>query len=106
MPDLTALMKQAQAMQQKMADMQAELEQLEVDGAAGGGAVTVRMSAKGTLKAVSIDPSLMKPDEKEILEDLVIAAANDARGKAERLMQDKMQAVTKGLPLPPGLKLF
>jgi DNA-binding YbaB/EbfC family protein len=106
MRDLMGLMKQAQAMQQKMADIQAELDNLEVDGAAGGGAVTVRMSAKGVLRSVAIDPSLMKPDEAEIVEDLVVAAVNDARGKAERLMQDKMAEATKGLPLPPGLKLF
>jgi DNA-binding YbaB/EbfC family protein len=106
MRDLMGLMKQAQAMQQKMADMQAELETLEVDGTAGAGAVTVRMTAKGTMKAVSIDASLMKPDEKEIVEDLIVAASNDARAKAERLLQEKMQDVTKGLPIPPGLKLF
>src|SRR5438552_878016 len=98
MRDLMGLMKQAQAMQQKMADVQAELDTLEVDGAAGGGAVTVRMTAKGVMKAIRIDPGLMKPDEKEILEDLVIAASNDAHAKAERLLQDKMQEVTQGLP--------
>jgi nucleoid-associated protein EbfC len=106
MRDLMGLMKQAQAMQQKMADVQAELETLEVDGAAGAGAVTVRMTAKGTMKSVTIDASLMKPDEKEIVEDLIVAASNDARAKAERLLQEKMQEVTKGLPIPPGLKLF
>ena len=106
MRDLMGLMKQAQAMQQKMADVQAELETLEVDGTAGAGAVTVRMTAKGVMKAVAIDPSLMKPDEKEIVEDLIVADSNDARAKAERLLQEKMQDVTKGLPLPPGLKLF
>ena len=106
MRDLMGLMKQAQAMQQKMADMQAELETLEVDGTAGAGAVTVRMTAKGTMKSVTIDASLMKPDEKEIVEDLIVAASNDARAKAERLLQEKMQDVTKGLPIPPGLKLF
>jgi nucleoid-associated protein EbfC len=106
MRDLMGLMKQAQAMQQKMADVQAELETLEVDGTAGAGAVTVRMTAKGVMKAVAIDASLMKPDEKEIVEDLIVAASNDARAKADRLLQEKMQDVTKGLPLPPGLKLF
>jgi DNA-binding YbaB/EbfC family protein len=106
MRDLMGLMKQAQAMQQKMADVQAELETLEVDGTAGAGAVSVRMTAKGTMKSVTIDAALMKPDEKEIVEDLVVAASNDARAKAERLLQEKMQEVTKGLPIPPGLKLF
>lgn len=93
-------------MQQKMTDMQAELEAVEVEGQAGGGAVTIRMTAKGAAKAVSIDASLLIPDEKEIVEDLVLAALNDARGKAERMMQERMAEVTKGLPLPPGLKLF
>jgi DNA-binding YbaB/EbfC family protein len=77
-----------------------------VQGASGGGVVTVQVSGKGQLKAISIDPSLMNPDEKEILEDLIVAAMNDARGKAERAAQERMAEVTKGLPLPPGLKLF
>lgn len=106
MRDLMGLMKQAQDMQQKMADMQAELDTIEVDGTAGGGAVSVRMTAKGHLKAVAIDAALMVPDEKEIVEDLVMAAVNDARGKAERVLQERMAEVTKGLPVPPGLKLF
>ena len=106
MRDLMGIMKQAQAMQQKMQDVQAELETIEVEGSSGGGVVTVTMSAKGQLKAVSIDPSLLNPDEKEIVEDLIVAAANDARVKAERTMQQRMEEVTKGLPLPPGLKLF
>ncbi|MDJ1157674.1 YbaB/EbfC family nucleoid-associated protein [Chelatococcus sp. SYSU_G07232] len=106
MRDIMGLMKQAQAMQQKMADIQAELDNMEVEGSAGGGAVTIKMTAKGAMKAVSIDPSLLNPDEKEIVEDLIVAAANDARGKAERLMQERMAELTKGLPLPPGLKLF
>lgn len=106
MRDLMGLMKQAQAMQQKMVDMQAELDTLEVQGAAGGGAVRVTMTAKGQAKAVAIDASLMNPDEKEIVEDLVVAALNDARGKAERLMQERMAEVTQGLPIPPELKLF
>ena len=106
MKDIMGLMKQAQAMQAKMADVQAELDTIEVQGTAGGGAVTLTMTAKGQMKAVSIDASLMNADEKEILEDLIVAAANDARVKAERLMQERMAEVTKGLPLPPGLKLF
>lgn len=106
MKDLMGLMKQAQAMQEKMANAQAELDALEVEGTAGGGVVTVTMSGKGVLKSVRIDRSLMVPDETEILEDLVVAAANDGRVKAERLLQERMAEITKGLPLPPGMKLF
>ena len=106
MRDMMGLMKQAQQMQQKMADMQAELDAIEVEGAAGGGMVTVTMTAKGALKSVKIDPSLMVPDEREILEDLIVAAVNDARGRGERVMQERMAEITKGLPIPPGMKLF
>lgn len=106
MKDLMGIMKQAQAMQEKMQAVQEDLERLEVQGASGGGMVGVTMTAKGQLKAIAIDPSLMIPDEKEILEDLIVAAMNDARGKAERAMQARMEEVTKGLPLPPGMKLF
>ncbi len=106
MRDVMGLMKQAQAMQQKMADLQGELDTLEVSGAAGGGAVVVAMTAKGQVKAVTLDPALMVPDEKEILEDLLVAALNDARGKADRAAQERMGEITKGLPIPPGLKLF
>jgi nucleoid-associated protein EbfC len=106
MRDLMGLMKQAAGLQQKMADMQAELDTLEVEGSAGGGAVTIRMTAKGSIKGVSLDAAMMNPGEKEIVEDLIVAAANDARGKAERLMQQRMEEVTKDLPIPPGLKLF
>ena len=106
MRDLMGIMKQAQAMQQKMQDVQAELDTIEVEGSSGGGVVKVTMTAKGQMKAVSIDPSLLNGDEKEIVEDLIVAAANDARVKAERTMQERLEEVTKGLPLPPGLKLF
>ena len=106
MRDMMGLMKQAQQMQQKMADVQAELDVIEVEGAAGGGMVTVTMTAKGALKAVKIDPSLMVPDEREILEDLIVAACTDARNRAERVMQERMAEITKGLPIPPGMKLF
>lgn len=106
MKDLMGLMKQAQAMQEKMARMQQELEAVEVEGQSGGGAVKVVASAKGQVKAVTLDATLLVPEEKEILEDLIVAALNDARGKAERAMQERMQEVTKGLPLPPGMKLF
>ena len=103
--DLMGLMKQAQAMQAKMADAQAALEQLEVEGQSGGGLVKLTMTAKGALKGLVIDDSLLKPDEKEILEDLVVTAHEDARKKAERLAEEKMRDVTAGLPLPPGMKL-
>jgi DNA-binding YbaB/EbfC family protein len=104
--DFMGMMKQATELKSKMEAMQAELDHIEVEGAAGGGMVTVKLTAKGDLKAVAIDPSLMKPDEKEIVEDLVVTAHAEARRKVETLMQEKMQALTGGLPLPPGLKLF
>jgi DNA-binding YbaB/EbfC family protein len=106
MKDIMGLMKQAQGLQQKMADMQAELETLQVEGTSGGGVVTVVATAKGEVKSIAIDPSLMVPDEKEVLEDLLVAALNDARGRGERLMQERMADLTRGLPIPPGLKLF
>jgi nucleoid-associated protein EbfC len=106
MGDLMGMMKQAAELQAKMQALQAELEQIEVEGTAGGGLVTVTLSAKGDLKGVKLDDSLIKPAEKEILEDLLVAAHTDARRKAEALVQDKMKSLTGGLPLPPGLKLF
>ena len=106
MADFLGLMKQAAELKSKMEAMQAELEHIEVDGTAGGGLVTVRLSGKGEMKSVKIDDSLFKPGDKEILEDLIVAAHADGRRKAETLLQDKMKAVTGGLPLPPGLKLF
>ena len=104
MADFLGLMKQAAELKSKMEAMQAELDTLEVEGTAGGGMVTMRMSAKGELKGLTVDSSLMKPDEKEIVEDLVVAAHADARRKAEALVQERMKALTGGLPLPPGLK--
>jgi DNA-binding YbaB/EbfC family protein len=106
MPDFTSLMKQAAELQAKMQAMQAELDQIEVEGTAGGGAVTVKLTAKTELKSVAIDSSLLRPEDKEIVEDLLVAAHADARRKAEALLQEKMQQLTGGLPLPPGLKLF
>jgi DNA-binding YbaB/EbfC family protein len=106
MADFLGMMKQAAQLQSKMQEMQAELDLIEVEGAAGGGVVHVKLTAKGDMKSVSIDASLLKPEEKEIVEDLVVAAYADARRKAEAIMQDKMKALTGGLPLPPGLKLF
>jgi DNA-binding YbaB/EbfC family protein len=106
MPDLMGLMKQAAQLQSKMEALQAELDTIEVEGAAGGGLVTVTLTAKGEMKGAKIDDSLFKPDEKEILEDLLVAAHADARRKAEAVMTEKMQGLTGGLPLPPGMKLF
>jgi len=106
MADFLGLMKQAAQLQAKMQAMQAELDTIEVEGTAGGGMVSVRLTAKGDLKGVAIDDSLMKPDDKEVLEDLLIAAHADARRKAEAVMQEKMKAVAGGLPLPPGLNPF
>ena len=100
------MMKQAAGLQAKMQALQSELEALEVDGSAGGGVVSVVLSGKGELKRVKIDDSLMKPEEKEIIEDLLVAAHADARRKSEAVTQEKMKARTGGLPLPPGLKLF
>jgi DNA-binding YbaB/EbfC family protein len=106
MADFMGMMKQAAQLQSKMQELQAELDQIHVEGAAGGGMVTVTLTAKGDMKGTKIDDSLMKPGEAEILEDLLVAAHADARRKAEAVMQDKMKAVTGGLPLPPGMKLF
>ncbi|MFT0891926.1 YbaB/EbfC family nucleoid-associated protein [Pseudochelatococcus sp. G4_1912] len=106
MRDMMGLMKQAQGLQQKMADAQAEFDTIEVEGTAGGGAVTVTATAKGQVKSLTIDPSILNPDDKEIVEDLVVAALNDARTKGERVIQDRMADITKGLPIPPGMKLF
>lgn len=106
MKDIMGMMKKVQEMQAKMASLQAELDTIEVEGAAGGGMVKVVTSAKGAVKGVTIDDSLMKPEEKDILEDLLVAAMNDARTKADRTAQEKMSALTAGLPIPPGMKLF
>lgn len=105
MADFLGMMKQAAQLQSKMKAMQDELDHVEVEGMSGGGLVTVRMTAKTEVKAVRIDPSLMKADEREVLEDLLVTALGDARRKAEAAMQEKMQALTGGLGLPPGLGL-
>jgi len=105
MRDMLGLMKQAQDMQAKMQEMQAELEQLEVEGQAGGGMVRITLTAKGQMKGLAIDDRLIKPDEKVILEDLIVVAHEDARKKAERLLEEKMKGMTAGLSLPPGMKL-
>ena len=106
MPDFLGLMKQASELKSKMEAMQAELDQLEVEGSSGGGLVAVKLSGKGDLRGVRIDDSLLKPDQKEVVEDLLVAAHADAKRKLETMLAEKMQALTGGLPLPPGLKLF
>jgi len=104
MADFLGMMKQAAQLQSKMKEMQDQLDQIEVEGSAGGNMVTVRMTAKMELKAVSIDPSLMKAEEREVLEDLLVAAQNDARRKAEDAMQERMKSITGGFNIP-GLGL-
>lgn len=106
MKDLMKIMQQAGQIQAKMQKMQEELAALEIEGQAAGGMVKVVLNGKGEMKAVRIDGSLMKPGEAEIVEDLILAAHQDARAKVDSTMQSRMQEVTGGLPLPPGLKLF
>jgi DNA-binding YbaB/EbfC family protein len=105
MVDIMGLMKKAQAVQARMKDVQEELERLEVEGQSGGGMVKITLNAKGQMKAIALDPALMVPEDREMAEDLILAAHADARAKADRLAEEKMQAVTAGLPLPPGMKL-
>jgi len=103
MADFLGMMKQAMELQSKMKALQDELAQVEVTGTSGGGLITAVMTAKMEVKSLKIDPSLIKSDEAEVLEDLIVAALNDARRKAEAAMQDKMASLTGGLQLPPGL---
>ncbi len=105
MRDIMGMMKQMQELQQKMQALQAELGAAEVEGVSGAGLVKVRLTAKGEMKGLTIDPSLLRPEEAEILEDLIVAAHNDGRSKAEALVAEKMKALTGGLPLPPGFNL-
>jgi nucleoid-associated protein EbfC len=102
---LKAAQEAAQNIQSQMADAQAGLDKIEVEGAAGGGMVKVRATAKGRILGVEIDESLLAPSEKQMLEDLVAAAINDARGKADAAGNAEMSKMTAGLPLPPGFKL-
>lgn len=104
--DLAAMLKQAQQLQARVEKMQEELAALEIVGQAGAGLVSITLNGKGEVRGVKIDPSLLKPDEVEILEDLVVAAARDGKAKVEAAVEAKMQEVTGGLPLPPGMKLF
>ncbi|HEY6670510.1 MAG TPA: YbaB/EbfC family nucleoid-associated protein [Methyloceanibacter sp.] len=106
MKNFAQMMKQAQELQGRMAEIQAEMERARVEGRSGGGMVVVTLTGKGDMAEVKIDPLLLKPEEPEILEDLLVAAHNDAKAKVEEAMKDKMKSLTGGLPLPPGLKLF
>ncbi len=106
MVDFLGLMKQATELKSKMEAMQAELDRIEVDGLAGGGLVTLKLSGKGEMRAAQIDDSLFKSDQKEILQDLIVAAHADARRKLEAVLAERMQSLTGGLLPPPGLKLF
>ena len=103
MADFLGMMKQAAQLQSKMQAMQEELGNIEVEGISGGGLVAVRMTAKMEVKGVTIDASLLKPEEREIVEDLLVTAFGDARRKAEAAMQEKMQSLAGGLGLPPGM---
>lgn len=105
MKNLAQMMKQAQDIQQKMADMQQEMLEIEVTGKSGGGMCQVTLNGKGEAKNVLLDPALVKPEDAEVLEDLIVAAMNDAKSKADEMMREKMQEITGGLPLPPGMQL-
>ena len=104
MKDIMGMMKAASEMKGKMEAMQAELADMIVEARSGGGLVTVALSGKGDLRGLKIDPSLANPAEIEVLEDLVVAAFNDAKGKSENEVQRRMSEVTAGLPIPPGMK--
>jgi DNA-binding YbaB/EbfC family protein len=103
--DMMGMMKQAKQLQERMEALQQEIAATEIEGSAGGGLVTVVMTGKSEMKKIHIDPSLLKPEESEILEDLIVAAANDARARAEAALAEKMREMTGGLQLPPGMKL-
>jgi DNA-binding YbaB/EbfC family protein len=105
MKDLLGIMGKAKEMQAKFQAMQEELTLVESTGQSGGGLVTVTLSGKGEMKSLKVDPSLLKADEAEILEDLIVAAHNDAKLKVETIMQEKTRELTAGLPIPPGMKL-
>ena len=105
MKDLNEMMKQAAGLQSKMKEIQEKIAEMEIEGASGGGMVKVVLNGKGFCKAVAIERSLIKEDEAEVLEDLIAAAINDAKAKAETQSAEEMKALTDGLPLPPGMKL-
>jgi hypothetical protein len=103
--NLDEMMKQVQAMQGRMAALQARLEQATVTGQSGGGMVKLTMNGKGAMTGLAVDPSLLRPEDKDMLEDLVIAAHSDAKSKVEAKMAEEVKSATGGLPLPPGFKL-
>ena len=105
MNNLGNMMKQAQQLQKKMSEAQERLNSIEVEGVSGGGVVKVVATAKGEIKRISLDKSLLKPEDKEITEDLIVAAVNDAKQKGESAAQEEMKSVTGGISLPPGMKL-
>ncbi|MCP5366224.1 MAG: YbaB/EbfC family nucleoid-associated protein [Hyphomicrobiales bacterium] len=105
MKNLGQMMKQAQQMQQKVVEMQEQLESLEVTGASGGGMVQVTLNGKSEARKVRIDPSLFQSGDAEMLEDLVLAAINDAKAKVQQVTMEKMSEITGGLSLPPGMQL-
>jgi len=105
MKNIADMMKQAAGLQQKMQDLQEKLETMEVEGSSGGGMVTARLTVKGRAVALAIEKDLIDPAEKEVLEDLIVAAINDAKDKADAAAQEEMRAATEGMPLPPGMKL-
>jgi DNA-binding YbaB/EbfC family protein len=105
MKDLLGLMSKAKEMQAKFQAMQEEVANIEATGQSGGGLVAVTLSGKFEMKSLKIDPSLVKPEEAEIIEDLILAAHNDAKAKIEQIMQEKTREMTAGLPIPPGMKL-
>ena len=105
MKNLGQMLRQAQELQEKMAEMQAKLEQHEITGQAGAGMVTVRLDGKGQMRGLELDPSLLDPAEREVLEDLLMAAHNDAKTKLEAFTAEEMGKLTGGLQLPPGMKL-
>ena len=105
MKDLLGIMKQAKEMQAKMQAMHDEMAMIEAEGVSGAGLVKVRLNGKGGMNGLSIDPSMLREDEGEILEDLIVAAFNDAKVKVEAVMAEKTKALTAGLPIPPGFKL-
>ncbi len=105
MKNLANMMKQAQEMQTKMAEMQEQLAEMEVTGVSGGGMLEVRMNGKGEMRGLKIDPALVDPNETEVLEDLIMAASNDAKAKVEELTREQMREITGGLNLPPGMNL-
>ncbi len=106
MKDLMGMMGKVREMQTRMQEVQAELSEMEIEGRSGAGMVQVVLNGKGDMQRIKIDPSLAKPEETDILEDLIVAAFQDARSKVEATVQEKIASVTGGLPLPPGLKLF